>query len=168
MEKREAQRVNFGRSSGGRPSISQMTASGKGRAKCVEQIDAAGRAGRLRGQPIERLVGQRLQARAKSLDALPLEGLIDEAAEPAMVRRVAEQHVGGQRLQGPRQPAEDRPHPAVAGRGRALHEPMMVAQQVVDRVVGRGHPDLAEQREPHADHRPQLAHLRQGRETDSA
>src|SRR5262249_25224979 len=129
-----------------------------------EQIYAAARACRLRRKPIERLVGERFQARAERVDALPLDGLIDEAAEPAMVGRIAKQHVRGQRLEAPRQPADDGPHPAVAGRDWALHEPVMVAQQVVDRLVGRGHPDLAEEREPHPDDRPQFAHPRQGRE----
>ena len=42
-----------------------------------------------------------------------------------------------------------------------LHEPLMVAQEVIDRFVGRGHPDLAEQRESHANHRTRLAHAGQ-------
>src|SRR5262249_44618191 len=33
-----------------------------------------------------------------------------------------------------------------------------IAQEIVDRVVGRGHPDLAEEWEPHAEDRPQRAH----------
>ena len=40
----------------------------------------------------------------------------------------------------------------------------MVAQQVVDRLVGGGHPDPAEERHPHADDGPRLAQSRQGRE----
>ena len=141
-----------------------MTASGNGRAKCSSRSTPPGERFGLGDEPVERLVGQRLQARAERLDALPLERLIDQPAQAAVVRRVAEQHVGRQRLHAPRQPSDEGAHPAVPGRDRAVHEAVVVTQQVVHRVVGRRHPGVAEQGEPHADHRPQLAHPRQGRE----
>jgi hypothetical protein len=53
-----------------------------------------------------------------------------------MVGLVTQQHVGRHRLQVPRQPAEERPHPAAHGR-RVLDEPVMVAEEVGDRRMGR-------------------------------
>ena len=83
----------------------------KGAREVREQIDPS-RARDAGGQAVGRLVGQDLQPRAQGLDAPYPEGAIDEVAEPAMIRLVAEEHVGRQGLQRPRQPAEDRPHPA--------------------------------------------------------
>src|SRR4030095_7662264 len=88
----------------------------EGASKMSEQIDRATRAGRFARQAVERLVGQYREPRAKGLDAVPLKGLIYQAPQPAVVRRVAEQHVGGQRLERAGKAGGPRPHSRVAGR----------------------------------------------------
>ena len=149
-----AQRLNFARSSGGSPNSSQMTASGNGRAKCSTRSTPPRRADRLPAQAFERLVGQRLQSRPQGLDGLSLERQLDQAAQTAVVGLVAQQHVRPQRSQIPRQPTNDSSHQLVACRGRTLHELVMVAQQLVNGIVGRGQANLAKDGQADANHRP--------------
>jgi hypothetical protein len=80
-----------------------------------------------------------------------------------MIGLVTQQHVGRHRLQVPRQPAEERPHPAAHSR-RVLDEPVMIAEEVGDRRMGRREPDRAEEGEARADQGAGLAHPRERRE----
>ena len=65
-------------------------------------------AGCLPLQAVGGFVGERFQPRAQGLDAAHPEGSFDEVTQPAVIRLVAKEHVGRQRLQRPRQPADDR------------------------------------------------------------
>ncbi len=123
-----------------------------------QQIDAAGRAGGRGGESVQRFVGQLLNPRAEGLDTVPQKRLLDQTPQPAMIGRIAEQHVRRQRPQRPRQPRHEPGHPPVARRDRALHEPMMIAQQFVHRFIRGRHPGLAQDRQPRANQRPSLAH----------
>jgi hypothetical protein len=112
---------------------------------------------------VGRLVGESLEPRAEHVDAPDPERSIDEVAQPSMIGLVTQQHVGRHRLQVPRQPAEERPHPAAHG-CRVLDEPVMVAEEVGDCRMGSGEPDRAEEREARADQRAGRAHPRERRE----
>src|SRR5687768_15552911 len=88
---------------------------------------------------------------------MALEGLLDESAEATMGGRVAEEHVGSHRPEAAWQPAQDCGEKAIAGGHWVTGEPLMVTQQLVRRVVGCRHPDLAEDRHPHPDERARFA-----------
>jgi len=128
-----------------------------------EQVHA-GSARRLFLQARDSLVRQRLESRPQRLDVVAQKSLIDQAAQASMIRRIAQQHVRRQRLERSRQPADDGAHPAIAGRRRALHETVVIAQQIIDGFIGRGQPDRAEDRKTHPDDRPQRTQRSEGRE----
>jgi hypothetical protein len=103
-------------------------------------------------QPIEQAIGDPADHRPQRRDRAPLERLIDEAAQPAMLGIVMAEHVQRQKTDRLRQESQDSLLGLASGVGGIAHEVVMVLQQLRAGVVCQGEPGAANNRELHRNH----------------
>ena len=136
--------MNFGRSASGRPEqfadhrerqLARVAGNEIGRAAFCEQ---------LAGEPFGGCQNSRLHLEHRPAP----ERLVDDAAQPRVVRLVGRQHVAGERADDARHP------PACAGERPivlAKGERIARLEHAARGVFGRGDPGLADDREAHLD-----------------
>jgi hypothetical protein len=136
--------MNLALSVCGRPSNSQMTASGSLR---IDEIGRASIDEQVAGEP----VGDCQDARLHLEDGAAAKGFVDDAPQPCMVGLVHGEHVVGKRADDARHPPAK---PCNAAAFLAQGEGLIVFQDAAGQLVIRRDPDLADDGKLDLDDRP--------------